>query len=169
MKKVILGLIILSIAFIVGCASAPEKSSEPNVVEPTTEAPDESLDSDSGTSSDNNVKGEATADTKSGSKMVEVSLQGFNPSTITVKKGDTVTWTIKGTGSHWPASAVHPTHTAYPGSGRTKCGTDEESNIFDACHALTDGQTFSFQFNEAGSWKYHDHLSPSLTGTVVVE
>ncbi|MBI4151358.1 hypothetical protein HY496_00165, partial [Candidatus Woesearchaeota archaeon] len=63
----------------------------------------------------------------------------------------------------------HPTHTVYPHSGIEKCGTADEGMIFDACRALAQGETFSFIFTETGSWKYHDHLNPRKTGTVIVE
>ena len=64
---------------------------------------------------------------------------------------------------------MHPTHTAYPGSGIEKCGTDEEEGIFDACKGLEEGESFSFVFNEAGSWNYHNHLSPGQFAKVIVE
>ena len=78
-----------------------------------------------------------------------------------------VTFFNEDSNKHWPASAMHPTHTLYPGSGIEKCGTGEK--IFDACKGLEQGESFSFTFNEKGSWKYHDHLSVSSTGTIVVE
>jgi len=62
---------------------------------------------------------------------------------------------------------MHPTHTVYPGSDVKKCGSDE--SIFDACKGLEQGESFSFTFNEIGSWGYHDHLRASTTGKIVVE
>jgi len=94
---------------------------------------------------------------------------GFSPSEVTIKKGGSVTFRNDGSAKVWPASAFHPTHTAYPGSGIGKCGTSEAQNIFDACRGLAQGETFAFTFNEIGSWNYHDHLNPSKTGRVNVE
>lgn len=99
--------------------------------------------------------------------VVKITSSGFSPKTLTVKAGTTVTFVNEDSNKHWPASAMHPTHTLYPGSGIDKCGTGEE--IFDACRGLAKGESFSFNFNEKGSWKYHDHLSVSSTGTIVVE
>ena len=55
----------------------------------------------------------------------------------------------------WVASAPHPTHTNYPG--------------FDAKQGVASGEKYSFTFDKAGSWNYHDHLIPSNFGTIVVE
>lgn len=98
---------------------------------------------------------------------VTITAKGFSPKVLTVKAGTTVTFVNEDVKEHWPASAMHPTHTLYPGSGIRKCGTGEA--IFDACKGLAQGESFSFTFNEKGSWRYHDHLGVSLTGTIVVE
>lgn len=101
--------------------------------------------------------------------QIRITSAGFIPSVITIKRGDRVTWTNEGTSAAWPASAVHPSHTVYPGSGITKCGTAQESMIFDACRGRAQEATYTFTFNEEGSWRYHDHLAPTRTGTVVVQ
>lgn len=78
----------------------------------------------------------------------------FAPATLTVKKGAKVTWTNEGDRPVWPASAPHPVHTDYPG--------------FDAGTDLRKGDSWSFTFDKVGSWKYHNHLNPTVKGTVVV-
>ncbi len=100
---------------------------------------------------------------------VKITSSGFSPKTLTVKAGTTVTFVNQDSNQHWPASAMHPTHTLYPGSGIEKCGTAEEKTIFDACKGLAPGESFSFTFDEKGSWNYHDHLNVPSTGTIVVE
>jgi len=99
---------------------------------------------------------------------VEITETGFSPRTLEVSSGDTVTWINKDSSKHWPASAVHPTHTVYPGSSIQKCGSSEAGDIFDACTSLSQGETYGFTFNEKGSWNYHNHLRPSRTGTIIV-
>lgn len=99
--------------------------------------------------------------------VVEMSSSGFSPKELTISKGDTVTFLSVDSSGRWPASAFHPTHTAYPGSSILKCGT--ESDIFDSCGPVAEGEDFTFTFDEAGSWNYHDHKNPSTTGTIVVE
>ena len=88
---------------------------------------------------------------------------GFSPSVINVKKGEEVTFLNESGGAMWPASAIHPTHTLYPTQGGCVGST------FDACQGIQPGDSWSFKFDIAGSWKYHNHLNPSQTGTVVVE
>ena len=78
----------------------------------------------------------------------------FSPLAVKVRKGGKVTWTNKSSRAVWPASAFHPTHTLYPG--------------FDALRGLKTGETYSFVFEKAGSWKYHDHLNSGATGVVEV-
>ena len=124
----------------------------------------------------NNANSEVTGNDNSGNNVanpqthiIEVTSSGFNPKDLTIKKGDKVIWTNKGDKESWPASAVHPTHKAYPGSGREKCGTAEEGNIFDACKGLKNGESYEFIFNEKGKWGYHDHLDTSNFGSITVQ
>ena len=104
-----------------------------------------------------------------GSNVIEITSSGFSPKSLMIKKGESVTFVNRDSKPHWPASAFHPTHTAYPGSGIEKCGTSEQSTIFDACRGLEKGERFTFQFNEAGKWNYHDHLNPNSFGSITVE
>lgn len=86
---------------------------------------------------------------------VDYTDSGFTPKTVTVKVGDTVTWTNNSGKSMWVASAPHPAHTDLPG--------------FDQLKGVEKGSTYSYTFAKVGSWKYHNHLVPKDTGTVVVE
>ena len=100
---------------------------------------------------------------------VQFTSEGYVPKELTIKKGDTVKWVNTMDIQIWPASARHPTHTVYPGSNIEKCGTSEERGIFDACRGFGKGQSWSFTFNEVGSWFYHDHLTPTFFGKITVE
>jgi plastocyanin len=94
---------------------------------------------------------------------------GYSPSTITIKKGETVTFVNQSSRSMWPASAVHPTHTVYSGTSLSKHCPDTTGTAFDACKGFLPGESWSFKFDKVGTWKYHDHLNPSSTGTIGVE
>ncbi len=94
---------------------------------------------------------------------IDMTEDGFDPKTVTIKAGQIVIFKNSGTINQWPASAVHPTHAIYPEAGGCI------GSAFDACKGLAPGESWSFQFNEKGSWNYHDHLNPSLVGTVKVE
>lgn len=103
------------------------------------------------------------------SNNVTYTDSGFLPSTITIKKGQTVTWKNESSRQMWTASAVHPTHKAYPGSGIEICGTNTLIAIFDACKGYAPGESWEFRFDNVGTWKYHNHTTSSHTGTIMVE
>ena len=89
-------------------------------------------------------------------QTVAVSIENFafNPPTITIKSGTTITWTNNDAAPHLVASNPHPTHTDLP-------GLQSES--------LSTGQSYSFTFTQKGTWGYHCHLHPSMKGTIIVE
>ncbi|PIR70102.1 MAG: hypothetical protein COU46_03285 [Candidatus Niyogibacteria bacterium CG10_big_fil_rev_8_21_14_0_10_42_19] len=95
--------------------------------------------------------------------VVTYTNSGYSPSTLTIKKGETVTFKNQSSQSMWVASAVHPTHREYPTTGGCLGST------FDACAGIQPGNSWSFKFDISGTWKYHNHLSPSDTGAIVVE
>jgi len=88
--------------------------------------------------------------------QVNISKNGFTPVVIKVKKGTTVTWTNTDSAVHQVASDPHPTH-------------DKLKELGDG-EALAKGDSFSFTFEEVGSFTYHDHMNPlKFQGTVIVE
>lgn len=91
-------------------------------------------------------------------KIVEITSTGFSPNTLTINAGDKVIFVNKDGAPHWPASAVHPTHCEYKGCG-----------VFDARKGLAQDESYPMVFDVTGSWKYHDHLNPGMTGIVVVQ
>ncbi len=88
---------------------------------------------------------------------------GFSPSSLTVSKGTSVTFRNDSSRQMWPASGPHPTHEAYPEPGGCI------GSKFDACAGIDPGGSWTFEFNQVGTWRYHDHLNASLRGTIVVE
>ena len=83
-----------------------------------------------------------------------------------VSVGSKVAW-INGDKAFWPVFNLHPTHIAYPGSGINKRSTLERERIFDSCQPLGRGVEYSFKFNETGEWRFHDHVTPRATVTVI--
>jgi plastocyanin len=101
---------------------------------------------------------------------IEITSWGFSPENLEIKKGDRVIFLNKDTENHWPASDDHPTHRKYPKSDISKCKSEVfRGETFDACHGLNLGERFSFEFNEKGIWRYHDHLRTNLKGSIIVE
>jgi plastocyanin len=83
---------------------------------------------------------------KSGQK-VTISGFSFQPSSLTVKAGETVSWTNNDPTAH--------TVTADDGS-------------FDSGQ-VAPGATFSHTFTQAGPSSYHCNIHPSMKATIVVE
>ncbi len=102
-------------------------------------------------------------------KIVELDMTDSSMPSISISQGDTVKFVNTGTVGHWPASAMHPTHTVYPGSGIEKCGTSEQPGIFDSCGDIVPGDSWSFTFDDKGAWGYHDHSNSKLFGKITVE
>jgi hypothetical protein len=79
---------------------------------------------------------------------------GFHESVVYIKLGSTVIFHNESGREMWIASAPHPTHTAYP--------------EFDQKKSVKQGELYRFTFAKVGAWKYHNHIFPDQTGTVVV-
>ena len=103
-----------------------------------------------------------------GFHTIHITENGFEPNSIEIQVGDTVIFENVDTIGRWPASNIHPTHTVYPGSDIRDCGTDTESQMFDACRELNSGEAYAFTFTVPGEWRYHDHVIANHTGEVTV-
>lgn len=87
---------------------------------------------------------------------VTISSSGFVPATINVKVGQGVIWTNDSSANHEVASDPYPKNNALGG--------------FDEKQPLIPGDSFSFVFNKAGTYTYHDNLNPyTIKGTVIVK
>jgi amicyanin len=72
----------------------------------------------------------------------------FNPPTLTVKAGTTVTWTNKDDIPH---------------------GIAATDNKFKRSLALDTDNSYSFTFTTPGTYQYFCYIHPHMTGTIVVE
>lgn len=79
----------------------------------------------------------------------------FTPASVTIKVGDSVQFVNKGTSTTRVASDPHPLHTGLQG--------------FDDLKTSKPGESYTFTFTKAGTFGFHDHLSPSSRGTVIVQ
>ena len=98
--------------------------------------------------------------------IVTYTNAGYSPNTITIKVGETVVFKNESANKMWTASGVHPTHFLYSGTSLEEHCPDVSSTAFDQCGS---GNEYSFTFMKSGTWKYHNHVSPDDTGTIVVE
>ncbi len=84
-----------------------------------------------------------------------VGKDGFNPSSLSIKQGDAVTFVSDGTvEAFWPASDSHPTHGIYP--------------EFDPKQPIPADESWTFVFQKTGLWKAHDHMNSHIKGEIVV-
>jgi plastocyanin len=87
--------------------------------------------------------------------QVEITKNSFSPATLKIAKGDIVVWTNKDTSPHQVASDPYPSNDTVPGL---------------LSDSLATGDSFSFAFDNTGTFTYHDNLNPlKLKGTIVVE
>lgn len=89
------------------------------------------------------------------SVAVVITSAGFAPATVTVSVGGTVTWWNDDTAPHQPASDSRSSRTTLP--------------RFDSISGISQGTSYSYTFAKAGTFPYYDRLTPTLTGTVVVQ
>ena len=86
---------------------------------------------------------------------IKITDAGYEPNLLTIKIGTTVNFKNLSSVDRWPASGIHPTHQIYP--------------EFDPKKAIPSGGSWSFKFDKAGVWRFHDHLFTNLNGIITVE
>ncbi|MEM2963226.1 MAG: cupredoxin domain-containing protein [Candidatus Anstonellales archaeon] len=159
-----LSLVFLSLLsmLLLGCTQVSERS------QPASQQTNNLEKENTGSASSDKTAGETLQQQNSEPQAPETHIVrmedgGYTPSTLTIKKGDTVIFINYGTRPNWPASANHPTHEVYPEGGGCI------SSAFDACRGLLPGENFTFVFNKIGEWGYHNHLQPTSRGKIIVQ
>jgi|GEM_PF-765680 Plastocyanin len=179
----VVGLVLL----VSGCTSstqtmdeAADETQEPEAQSPSEETPEQSSeDTMSGMDSEDSSPPapptpEPSSSTQESSasgesdNTITYTSSGFQPSSITTQPGETVTFVDQTGNGVWVGSNNHPMHRNYDGTstGEHCNGGQRVGNPFDSCAAVSE---FSFTFNEAGEYGYHNHRGPGDQGTVVVE
>ncbi len=166
MNKSLLAIIVLIIIVILGIvvfgkrAEAPKYENVDTII--STSSPDSKIQNQNNKGSTttniaptNKEKADNDSPDKVTSAEITYTSQGFSPTSLKIKKGNTVIFRNKSEKSFWPASAIHPFHTIYP--------------EFDSRKPIESEGIYSIVFERAGSWQYHDHLSSKRTGVVIVE
>lgn len=100
---------------------------------------------------------EAPAPVPSNGEMVVIEYKDgtFTPKEVRITPGTTVAFKNVGTRGVWPASDIHPTHLLCPG--------------FDPRRILRAGESWSYTFREKQTCPFHNHISATEIGIVVVE
>jgi len=87
----------------------------------------------------------STQKTSVATNTINIQNFAFEPSVLTIEKGATVTWMNSDSAPHQIKS------------------TNFNSN------QLSKGQTFSFAFNDAGTFDYFCSIHPSMVGKIIVQ
>ena len=88
-----------------------------------------------------------TAGSSPTTHYIDIQNYAFSPSTITINVGDTIVWTNYDAASHTVTS---------------------DDGIFNS-GSITQGNTWSYTFTNAGTFGYHCSPHPGMTGTVIVQ
>jgi plastocyanin len=98
----------------------------------------------------------AAAPVLAGDGSVSIAGKAFEPATITISKGDTVTWSV--------TESIGEQHSVTSGTPQ------DAGKTFDSGINLKDnGQSFQWKFDEAGEFLYFCIVHPTeMTGKVVV-
>ncbi len=90
-----------------------------------------------------------------GMETVRYTDSGFQPKKLTVPVGTMVEFVNQSNLEMWVASNVHPEHEILP--------------TFDQFKGVAKGQSYMYTFDKKGTWPYHDHISPTIQGVIIVE
>lgn len=166
-NKIIITVLITSVVVLGGyflLKSSAYKSPTPTSQTPVREEPS------TPTTKISSQETTPTTQATSGQNIVTYTDSGYSPSVLRVKTGEIVVFQNNSSRLMWTASAVHPIHSIYSGTSLSEhCGSDLEDTAFDACQGIQSGDSWSFRFEKIGTWKYHNHLNPGDTGTIIVE
>ncbi|SRR5258708_24793979 len=140
MNKILIGTAVVIVVAVAAFALLSNKTNKPTAVSvSSTPMPTSTT---------------ASPSAKMDERTVTVTKNGFEPQTLKVKAGTKVTWTNKSGTIVTVNSDPHPTHALWP---------------FLNLGTFADGSSVSATFDKAGTYTYHNHLDPSMTGTVIVQ
>lgn len=137
----LLALFGLSLALIAGCAN-----SSTDAVNQAGDNPSAN-EADAADAEQNEVDESAEEAASDVQQEVRIAGSAFQPGDVTIKAGTIVVWTNED-------SANHQVH--------------DDSNAFKS-DILGQGGTVEIAYSAPGTFTYHCHVHPNMTGTIVVE
>lgn len=145
MKKSTIILVLLIVAVVLIYLPKVLKREAPT--EPAAEQTEPILEETKAIIEQEQVPIESVAPAVSAAESVAIVNFAFNPASLTVKKGATITWTNQ--------DAVGHTVTIDNGMGPDSA-------------LLGQGQSYSYTFNDVGAYAYHCKPHPNMRATVTV-
>ncbi len=143
-QYIILGLVVVLLVAACGCTTQnPYGTPTPTATQTTTP-----------TQTSIGTTGTLTVTQTPGTMAVTIQNFAFNPASVTLSRGSTVTWTNQDSTAHQIINDA----TAAAGQGQ----------LFES-NPLSQGQSYSFTFQQAGTFPYHCNIHPSMKGTIIVQ
>ena len=147
MKKYLLFMIVVLVAaplLVAGCASTSNPSPSPSPTTATVSATTTAATSNASTST---ATSSASPSVSAGSQTVVIQGLSFQPASLTIQTGASVTWRNDDSVSHQIAS---------------------DTNAFSS-PVLSPGASYTHVFDQAGTYPYHCAIHPFMTGTITVQ
>ncbi len=142
MKNILLSSLLVIAIFLSGCTQQSETTT---TISPTTTKPITPTTTIIAATTQPQT---TTTQTQPQTYNVEMKNFAFSPSTLTIKKGDTVVWTNRDSTQHTVTS---------------DSGTELNSE------RLSQEETYSHTFNTQGTFSYHCTPHPSMNGKIIVQ
>jgi plastocyanin len=96
--------------------------------------------------------------------LVSYTGRGFEPATLTIKKGETVRFTNNSDEDLWVA-ATGASGKVYPAASNNECG----QSAFDSCVSISRGGFWEFTFTRTGTWSYQNNRDTKMTAIITVK
>jgi len=104
--------------------------------------------STSSSSNSSTTSSSASNNAPTATDKVDIANMAFSPADITVKKGTSVTWTNQDSIQHTV--------------------TENDGKSGPSSSPLDQGKSYSFTFNDTGTFNYHCSIHPEMIGSVTV-
>lgn len=141
-SKVLVGGIIVILA-IVGFTFLRNNSSQPATPPTPTSAPEQAMP----TQASGSPSTQASSFPAAAQNAVQIANFAFSPATMTIKVGDSVTWTNQDSVGH---------------------SATADNGSFDT-GILAQGKSGTITFSKAGTYTYHCSVHPMMHGTIIVQ
>jgi plastocyanin len=158
-RNLVIAAVVLVIVLVVGFVGfkAMKKAEAPQTSTPSAETNTEATTpplQEASSTPEESTEGAGMVK-EEGAATFTLTTSGASPKSVTIKKGESVTWENSTSDVVQINSAPHPAHTDYP--------------PLNTVGQVAVGAKKSLSFPTAGTYKWHNHLNPSANGSIVVQ